>query len=422
MSAFVALAGRVVTCDPARSSSAKPLGALIDAGVLVDRGKIRFIGARADVLRAAAGAPVVVDAAGGVLTPGLCDAHTHAVFVGSRHDEYAQRMAGASYEDIARGGGGIVASMRAVRAATLSELAGALRERLARMSLLGVTTVEVKSGYGLDAENERKQLEAIALASRDDRLPRAVPTYLALHAVPPEAAARRAAYVEQVAKQVHTFAQSGLMKFVDAYVDANAFSVAEVEGVAVAARDEGIGLRLHAGQFADVGGAALAARFGAASADHLEKVTAQDLAAMAAAGTRAVLLPIASFTLEQAPPPIAAMRAAGVRLVVASDANPGTAPTESLPLALAFAVRSYALRPDEALLGATREAAHALGLGDRVGMLSPGFEADLVVWDLPHERAILQPWGVSKARLVMRAGRMLTPAPPPIPPARRGRD
>jgi imidazolonepropionase len=294
--------------------------------------------------------------------------------------------------------------MKAVRAATLAELASTLSERLARMGQLGVTTVEVKSGYGLDAENERKQLEAVALACQDAALPRVVPTYLALHAVPPEAAGRRGAYVDEVVAQVRTFASAGLMRFVDAYVDANAFSVIEVEAVATAARDAGVGLRLHAGQFADVGAAALAARFGAASADHLEQVTPRDLAALAAAGTRAVLLPIASFTLGQAPPPIAAMRASGVRLVVASDANPGTAPTESLPLALAFALRSYGLRPDEALLGATREATHALGLGDRVGSLAPGMEADFVVWDLPHEHAILQPWGTPKARLVMRGG------------------
>jgi imidazolonepropionase len=161
------------------------------------------------------------------------------------------------------------------------------------------------------------------------------------------------------------------------------------------------------GQFADVGGAALAARWRAASADHLEQVTPDDLALLAAAGTRVVLLPVASFTLGQASPTVARMREAGVGIVVASDANPGTAPTESLPLALALAVRSYGLTPDEALLGATREAAHALGLGDRVGALSSGFEADLVVWDLPHEHAIVQPWGVPKTRLVMRAGRVL---------------
>jgi imidazolonepropionase len=407
---FVLYAGRVVTCDAARATPANPLGALSDAGLVVDGDKIRLVAPRAEVARAVGGAPVLLDAPDAVLTPGLCDAHTHSVFVGSRHDEYVKRMAGASYEEIAKAGGGIVASMRAVRAAAPRDLASELSARLARMASLGVTTVEVKSGYGLDAEGERKQLEAIAEVAGSSGLPRAVPTYLALHALPPEAKSDRAGYVASAAERVARFAEAGLMRFVDAYVDANAFSTAEAEAVANAARDHGVGLRMHAGQFADVGAAALAARLGAASADHLEHVSRRDLDALAAAGTRAVLLPVASFTLDQRPPPVAEIRAAGVAMVVASDANPGTAPTESLPLALAFAVRSYGFSPDEALLGSTREAAHALGLGDRAGVLRAGFDADLVVWSLPHEHAIVQPWGVPKTRLVLRAGQTIAPA------------
>jgi imidazolonepropionase len=407
MSSFVALAGRVVTCDPARSTRENPLGALTNAGVLVENGVITLVADRAVFLSRVGGARILIDAPDAVITPGLCDAHTHAAFVGSRHDEYTRRLAGASYDDIARAGGGILASMRAVRAATLEDLTLALGARLRAMASLGTTTVEVKSGYGLDAANEEKQLRAIALASEDSALPRIVPTYLALHALPPEAQTARAAYVADARNQVRTFAQAGLMKFVDAYVDANAFSSAEVEMVAQAATEAGIRMRLHAGQFADVGGAALAARVRAASADHLEQVTPHDLEALAAAGTRAVLLPVASFTLAQVPPPVALMRQAGIGMVVATDANPGTAPTESLPLALALAVRNYGLTPHEALLGATREAAHALGLGDRIGSLSAGLEADLVVWDLPHEHAILEPWGAPKTRLVLRNGSRL---------------
>jgi imidazolonepropionase len=203
------------------------------------------------------------------------------------------------------------------------------------------------------------------------------------------------------------------MRFVDAYVDANAFTAAEAERLGNAARSAGLGIRLHVGQFADIGGAALAARLGAASADHLENVGARDVEALARAGTRAVLLPVASFTLAQAPPPVDLLRSAGVPLVVASDANPGTAPTESLPLALALAVRLYGLRPDEAIAGATREAAHSLGLGDRVGVVKKGFAADLVLWDLPHEHAIIQPWGTPKTKLVMRQGRVLVPSGAP---------
>jgi imidazolonepropionase len=410
--AFVVYAGRVVTCDPAKSVMGNPLGALTDAGVLVESGAIRLVAPRADVAQRALGVPVLLDAPDAVLTPGLCDAHTHAAFVGSRHDEYVRRMSGASYEEIAKAGGGIVASMRAIRAARSNDLEKALADRVERMAALGVTTVEVKSGYGLDAASERKQLEAIAAVRASARSPRLVPTFLALHALPPEALADRAGYVAAAADRVREFARAGLLSYVDAYVDGNAFTVDEATRLADGARDAGVGVRLHAGQFADIGGAALAARVGAASVDHLEHVTRRDLDQLAAAGTRAVLLPVASFTLAQSPPPVADIRAAGVRMVVASDANPGTAPTESLPLALAFAVRAYGLSADEALLGATREAAHSLGLGDRVGAIIPGFDADLVLWDLPHEHAIVQPWGTPKTRLVLRGGQTLAPALP----------
>jgi imidazolonepropionase len=407
MKRFVLLAGRVVTVDPARSTPENPLGALDDGGVLVDAGAIELVAGRAELLARAAGAPVLVDEPRAVLTPGLCDAHTHAAFAGSRHTEYAARLGGASYEDIARAGGGILSTRAAVRSTAPAELSRLLVERLQRMAQLGVTTVEVKSGYGLDADNEQKQLEVIAEAARRDDLPRVVGTYLALHALPKEEAARRDAYVDAAVQRVTAFAARGLMRYVDAYVDANAFTVAEAERLGEAARSAGIGIRLHVGQFADVGGAALAARLGAATADHLENVGPRDVEALARAGTRAVLLPVASFTLAQAPPPVALLRSAGIPLVVASDANPGTAPTESLPLALALAVRLYGLRPEEALAGATREAAHSLGLGHRVGIVRQGFDADLVLWDLPHEHAIVQPWGTPKTKLVMRQGRLL---------------
>jgi imidazolonepropionase len=425
MSRLAAFAGRVITCDLDRSTASDPLGVLVDAGILLEDGRILHVGPRAEIfgMLGRLGQPptahgmapigdVLVDAPDAVLTPGLCDAHTHAAFVGSRHDEYVRRMAGASYQDLVREGGGILATMRAVRAARRDDLALALAERVARMAALGVTTVEVKSGYGLDADSEQRQLEAAAEVAEKSHLSRIVPTYLALHAVPPEAAAGRAGYVDAAAEQVRRFARQGLVKYVDAYVDQGAFSIEEAETVARAARDEGLGLRFHAGQFADVGAAALAARWGAASADHLENVTRSDLDALARAGTRAVLLPVASFTLAQSPPPVALIREAGVPMVVASDANPGTAPTESLPLALALGVRSYGLTPAEALAGATREAAHSLGLGDRVGVLGPGYEADFVVWDLPHEHAIVQPWGGPKVRLVCRAGRPISPPYP----------
>lgn len=400
-------APRLVTCDPARATAADPLGVIEDAAVAIEEGLVVAVGPRAEIAARYPGVAIEIatEPHAGVITPGLVDAHTHAPWMGSRDGEYALRLAGAGYEAIAAAGGGIVASMRAVRAARVEEIAGALKARLGRMAALGVTTVEAKSGYGLDETAERKQLEAIAEAGNEASLPRLVPTYLALHALPPEARGDRDAYAANVAARwLPAIAAAKLARFVDVYVDRAAFSVEQARPVLQRARELGLGVRLHVGQFADVGGAELAAELQASSADHLEVVGPPGIAALAAAGVRAVLLPVASFTLGQAPPPIAALRAAGVPLVVASDANPGTAPTESLPLALALAVRSYGLTPAEAILGATREAAASLGLADVTGLLRPGLAADLVLWDLPHENALVQPWGTSRARLVLRQG------------------
>jgi imidazolonepropionase len=450
---------RVCTCDPDRSTAGNPLGVIEDGALLLDEhGAIADVGNAAEIAARHPDVPVAGHPAE-LLTPGLVDAHTHAPWVGSRAGEYVLRMAGGDYEAIAAAGGGIAASMRAVRAANGEQIAGELRARLRRMASLGVTTVEAKSGYGLDEASERKQLEAVADASRHPDLPRVVPTYLALHALPPEArglarggedrggedrggedrggedrggeerggeergghekggtgsppadslAADRALYAERVAGEwLPAIAKARLARFADAYVDRSAFSVDDARRVLSRARELGLGVRIHAGQFADVGAAELAASLGAASADHLENVGAAGIDALAAAGVRAVLLPIASFTLRQAPPPIAAFRAAGVPLVVASDSNPGTAPSESLPLALALAVRLYGLTVAEALLGATREAAASLGLGEVCGVLRAGLRADVTAWDLPHEDALVEPWGVARAAWVLRDGRRI---------------
>ena len=391
-------AGRVITCDLARDGL---LGAIDDGAVLVEGGSVRYVGPRSGL---PAGVELI-ELGDRVITPGLVDAHTHACWVGSRHDEYAARLAGADYRDLGAAGGGVLATHRAVAAASDAELDAALLARLRRMAGLGVTTVEVKSGYGLEASLEKKQLRAIARVAQQDNVPAVVPTLLALHALPPSARADRAAYVAEVAERlVPEVAAAALARFVDVYVDVDAFRVDEARRVCESARACHLGIRLHVGQFADLGGAELAASVGAASVDHLEHVSAAGISALAHAGVAAVLLPVASFTLGQPAPPVPALREAGVPLVVASDSNPGTAPTESLPLALALAVRSYGLSPEEALLGATRLAAASLRLEDR-GLLREGARADLVVWDLPHERSIVQPWGAPRTHLVLRAGR-----------------
>jgi imidazolonepropionase len=402
VSAFGLAAARVVTCDPQRADGVGPLAAIETGAVVVDGGHLAYVGPRA-------GAPagvLIEDLGECVITPGLVDAHTHAAWAGSRHAEYAARMAGDDYRAIARAGGGILSTHRAVVAASENELAEAVADRLRRMGSLGVTTVEVKSGYGLESPHERKQLAAIARAAGRGDVPAVVPTLLALHALPP-GQGDRTAFAARVARElVPEVGRERLARFVDAFVDTDAFTAEQARVVGDAARTAGLGVRLHVGQFADVGGAELAASLGAASADHLEHVSDAGIEALSRARVAAVLLPVASFTLGQAPPPVNRLREAGVPLVVASDANPGTSPTESLPLAMALAVRTYGLSPDEAILGATRHAAASLDLADR-GVLRIGARADLVVWDLAHEHAIVQPWGIRKTRRVLVEGRTL---------------
>jgi len=393
-------AKRLVTCDPARATNENPLGVIDNGAFVVDAGQIGWVG---DASALPKDAPPPEECR--LITPGLIDSHTHAAWTGSRHAEYAIRMAGGDYRAIAEAGGGILSSHRAIAAISEGALAEELAARLHTMASLGVTSVEVKSGYGLTTALELKQLRAIRTASADSRAPQVVPTFLALHALPETARkgpSERAAYVDEVIRT--TLPQVGdHARFVDAYIDANAFTIEEAEKLCAAAKPLGYAIRLHVGQFADIGGAELAARIGAHSADHLEEVGDAGIKALAAANVIATMLPTACFTLGQRPPPVEKLRAAGVSMAVASDANPGTSPTESLPLAMAIAVRFYGMTPEEVILGTTRTAARSLGLPDR-GVLAVGKRADFVSWDLPHETALVQPWGVSKAAKVVSGG------------------
>jgi imidazolonepropionase len=317
------------------------------------------------------------------ITPGLIDCHTHLVFGGDRAREFEMRLQGKSYEEIARAGGGIVSTVAATRAASLEELIESAAYRLAGMMREGVTTVEIKSGYGLDLENELKQLEtAKALATRAKvRVKR---TFLGLHALPPEFADDRAAYVQLVADvMIPAIAAEGAADAVDAFCENIGFTAEEVEYVFSAAQANGLDIKLHAEQLSNQNGAALAARFNALSADHLEYLDDAGIAAMAEAGVVAVLLPGAFYFLrEKTLPPIEKLRAAGVRLAVAGDCNPGTSPMTSPLLALNMACTLFHLTPEEALAGMTRHAAHALGLQDEIGTLEVGKAADLAIWNV----------------------------------------
>ena len=391
---------RLATCDAADRR--------IEAGALLSRGgRLEWVGAEADAPAAARGAEVH-DLNGAWVTPGLIDCHTHLVFAGNRADEYAQRLRGRSYEAIARAGGGILSSVRALRAASEAQLFEQSLPRLAALASEGVTTVEIKSGYGLTLEDEAKMLRVAR------RLGSALPvtvrtTLLAAHTVPPEFGGRPDDYIELVAGAwLPQLAAAGLIDAVDIFCERIAFSTAHAERLFGAASALGIPVKMHAEQLSNLGGTLTATRFGALSCDHLEFAGKAEAEAMARAGTVAVLLPVAYYCLaEGTKPPVATLRDAGTQIAVASDCNPGSAPGTSLLLAQSMATRLFGLTAEEALAGVTRAAAHALGLGGERGTLAAGYAADFVVWNVSN-LAELSYWiGFNPRRTVVRAGEVV---------------
>ena len=341
------------------------------------------------------------------ITPGLIDCHTHLVFGGTRAREFEQRLNGATYEDIARAGGGIASTVKATRAL---DDEGLLAQSLPRARALlrdGVTTVEIKSGYGLDPDNELKMLR-VARAIGEQLGISVSTTFLGAHAVPPEFSGRQADYVEYLCMHMlPAIAQSGLADAVDAFCENIAFTPAETRRVFATARALGLPVKLHADQLSDLGGAALSAAFDGLSADHIEHTSVDGVRAMAAAGTVAVLLPGAFYALRDTHlPPIAALREHGVPIAVASDLNPGTSPLLSLRLAMNMACTLFRLTPEEALRGATVHAARALGLSDR-GRLLPGLRADFVLWDVERPADLCYWIGGSLVRKVHIGGRAI---------------
>lgn len=377
---------RLATMDPRRSG----LGVIERGAIGVTDGKIVFAGPEAE-LPANADAAIRHDLEGRWITPGLIDCHTHLVFAGDRSDEFEARIAGESYAAIAGRGGGIASSVRVTRAASEAELVAAALPRLDALLDSGVTTIEIKSGYGLEEEAELRLLRA-ARTLGDRRAVTVCPTYLGAHAVPP--GGDRTAYLDGiVASTLPRIAAERLASSVDAFCETVAFTVAEVERVFAAASALGLPVRLHAEQLSHQGGTRLAARFRALSADHLEYANEDDAAALAEAGTVAVLLPGAFHQLrETRAPPVAAFRAACVRMAVATDCNPGTSPLHALPLAMNFACVRLGLTVEEAWLGATRVAAAALGLSDR-GALVQGARADFAIWSFARPAELVASMG-----------------------------
>jgi len=356
-------------------------GAVEDGALLVRDGRIVWAGARGDL---PAHEATSIDRLGGRwVTPGLVDCHTHLVFGGDRSGEFEQRLGGATYEAIARAGGGIVSSVAATRAASEDALHASAVARLAGLKATGVTTVEIKSGYGLDQDSELKMLRVARRIGREAGV-RVRTSYLGLHAVPPEWKADRGRYVDLAVDQILPAAHAeGLVDAVDAYCEPIAFSTEEVARLFDRAKALGLPVKLHADQLSDGGGAALAARYDALSADHVEHTNEAGVQAMAAAGVVAVLLPGAWLMLrETVLPPIDPFRRHGVAMAVATDCNPGTSPVASMTAAINLACVQFRLTPEEALAGATRIAARALGLEAEVGTLEAGKVADLAVWDI----------------------------------------
>jgi len=381
---------------------------LIEAGaVAVAGGEIAWVGSAADAPDDAVRAcPRVVDCAGQLVTPGLIDCHTHLVYGGNRAREFEMRLEGASYEDISRAGGGINSTVRETRAADENALVTAALPRLRRLMADGVTTIEIKSGYGLDTETELKMLRA-ARRLGDANPVTVATTFLGAHALPPEYDGRADAYIDLVCDEmIPAIAAAGAADAVDAFCETIGFSPQQVERVFRAAAAHGLPVKLHAEQLSDQGGAALAARHGALSADHLEYLSDKDAKVLAERGTAAVLLPGAFYFLrETKPPPLAALRDHGAAIAIASDSNPGSSPVVSLLLMLNMACTLFRMTPEEALAGVTRNAARALGMADRIGTIEIGKRADLVRWRVADPAELAYRIGDNPSAAVMFGGR-----------------
>ncbi|MDK1291603.1 MAG: imidazolonepropionase [Actinomycetota bacterium] len=400
MDLLVTNIGQLVTND---ERNGELLGVIEGAAVAIEGGDVVWVGLDERIPERYT-SHQVCDVAGAAVLPGFVDAHTHAVFAGDRSHEFAMRLSGARYEQILADGGGIYSTVRATREATLDELVDASLPRIARMLAAGTTTIEVKTGYGLDTATEVKMLDAI------DRICNVLPidtmpTFLGAHVVAPEFADDRGAYLDLVTGAMLD-AVADRVAFVDVFCDTAAFTVSETRRIAEAAQERGLALRVHADQLAHTGGAALAAEVGAVAVDHLDYSSDEDLVSLARAGTVAVLLPGVSYSMREPPPDGRRAWDAGLTVAIATDCNPGTSYIETMPFIISLAVVMSGMTPDEAVWSATRGGALALGLHDR-GVVAPRHLGDLVVLDAPsYDHLAYRPDGELVAQVIKR-GKML---------------
>ncbi len=389
------------------SEAGNDYGVIENAALAVKDGRIAWIGC-VDALTAShkANALAVHEADGCWITPGLIDCHSHLVYAGNRAREFEMRLNGATYEELQKAGGGILATVNATRAASAAELLQVSQKRLASLKREGVTTIEIKSGYGLDLENEIKMLQAARQIGESDRQVDVVTSFLGAHALPPEFQDNSDGYIEQIVDVIlPTVAEQGLADAVDGFCEGIGFSTAQIERVFIKAKELDLPVKLHAEQLSYLGGAQLAARYRALSADHLEYISESGVKALAAAGSVAVLLPGAYYILRESQlPPVQMFRDHAVPIAIATDTNPGSSPIVSLLLILNMACTLFSLTPAEALRGVTRNAARALGLEEDRGTLEAGKRADFVLWDIEHPAELVYMVGANPCVSVIKNG------------------
>lgn len=384
----------------------RQIGIVPDGAVVIEGERISWLGPTHNLPPLPHDA-VTIDLDGKVVIPGLVDSHTHLIFAGDRADEWERRLAGETYQQIAAAGGGIMSTVRAVRSCSRERLKELARPRLRRLLSFGVTTAEVKSGYGLSLADEMRSLEAISELNAEGPL-ELVPTFMGAHVVPEEYRADRAGYVDLVCREMlPEVAKGGLARFCDVFCETGVFSLEEAERILRRGAELGLGVKVHADELTPLGGAEMAARLGAVSADHLLCVSDAGIEALAASGTVATLLPGTAFFLNATPAPARKLIERGATVALATDCNPGTCPTENLPLAGSMACVRMGMLPAEALHAMTLNAACALGLSDRLGSLAVGKQADLVVLDVSDYRHLFYHFGVNHVWRVIKRGRVV---------------